>query len=468
MNNSDNKSRRSFLKKATAATSVAIITSKTRTAAKPVDLTPLEESPAQVSANDRIRLGLIGAGGMGWGDIATALKVPGTEFVAAADVYDGRFTAFKEAFGNHLFTTRDHRELLARNDIDAVIIATPDHWHARIAIDALKAGKDVYCEKPMVQQLSEGSEVIKVAKETGRIMQVGSQHSSSVLYQKARDLVSQGIIGKLNLVEASIVRRGAEAAWQYTIPTDASPQTIDWDRFIGHAPKHKFDPIRLFRWRNYQDYGTGIGGDLFVHLFTGTHTITGAIGPTKVYSTGGLRFWNDGRDVPDVLLGLFDYPETHKHPAFNVNLKVNFVDGATSNYGPTSFRFVGNEGVIEMANDLKVIKRDYDKNPIFPSGAFAKSMLEEMRKEYLAKYPRTQNPLREVPADMQFVTSNSYDSRLDHFKNFFAGVRSRQPVFQDPVFGFRAAAPALLSNVSYFEKRIAEWDPENLRMKDKA
>lgn len=467
MKNSNDKSRRNFLKKATAATSAALITSKTRIEAKPIDITPVAEPPQQVSANDRIRLGLIGAGGMGFGDARTALRVPGVELVAVADIYDGRFTAAKETFGNHLFTTRDHRELLARNDIDAVIVATPDHWHSQISMDAMKAGKDVYCEKPMVQQLWEGADVIKTAKDTSRIMQVGSQYSSGITYLKAKELVEKGVIGKVNLVESSIIRRGSEAAWQYTIPTDASPQTIDWDRFLGRAPKRPFEPIRLFRWRNYQDYGTGIGGDLFVHLFTGTHLITGARGPSKVYSTGGLRFWKDGRDVPDMLFGLFDYEATEKNPAFNVNFRVNFADGSVNGYGPTTFRFVGDEGVIELQDGIRVLRVEQSKNPTYPSGSFPKAMLEEMRREYEKQYPRTSSPLREVPPEMRFVVSNNYDERLDHFKNFFQGMRTRKPVLQDPTFGFRAAAPALLSNISYFEKRIVEWDPVNMSEKGK-
>ena len=467
MKNSNHNSRRSFLKKATAATSAAIITSKTRTEAKPIDITPEPEPIKQVSPNDRIRIGLIGAGGQGTGDTAAALRVPGVELVAVADIYDGRHTAAKERFGNHLFTTRDHRELLARKDIDAVIVATPDHWHAPIAMEAMKAGKDVYCEKPMVQQLWEGADVIKTYKETGRIMQVGSQYSTGIIYQKAKELLASGAIGKLNLVESSIVRRGSEAAWQYTIPTDASPQTIDWDRFIGRAPKRPIEPIRLFRWRNYRDYGTGIGGDLFVHLFTGTHVITGALGPSKVFSTGGIRYWDDGRDVPDQLLGLFDYEASDKHPAFTLNFKVNFADGSTTGYGPTTFRFVGDGGVIDLEDGVRVTRREQTVKETFPNGAFPKAMLEEMRKEYLAKYPRNPNPLRETSPDLVFTTTRDYDMHFEHVKNFIQNVRARKPVFQDPTFGFRAAAPALLSNISYFEKRIAEWDPVNLVEKGK-
>jgi predicted dehydrogenase len=467
MSNSDNTSRRNFLKKATAATSAAIITSKTRTEAKPIDITPEPEPLPQVAPNDRIRLGLIGAGGQGTADTAAALRVPGVELVAVADIYNGRHAAAKERFGNHLFTTRDHREVLARNDIDAVIIATPDHWHAQIAKEAMRAGKDVYCEKPMVQQLWEGADVVKTWKETGRIMQIGSQYTTGIIYHKAKELIEKGVIGKLNLVESAILRRGSEAAWQYTIPTDASAQTIDWDRFLGRAPKRPLEPIRLFRWRNYQDYGTGIGGDLFVHLFSGTHLITGAVGPSKVFSTGGIRFWNDGRDVPDQLLGLFEYTATDKHPDFTVNFKVNFADGSVQGYGPTTFRFVGDGGVIELDEGVKVIRREQTTNPTAPNGAFPRAMLDEMRKEYVAKYPPNPNPLREVPADMNFITTRNYDQHFEHVKNWLQSVRTRKPVLQDPIFGFRAAAPALLSNVSYFEKRIAEWDPVNMSEKGK-
>ena len=237
--------------------------------------------------------------------------------------------------------------------------------------------------------------------------------------------------------------------------------------FLGRAPKRAFEPIRLFRWRNYQDYGTGIGGDLFVHLFTGTHLITGAVGPSKVFSTGGIRFWNDGRDVPDQLLGLFEYTATDKHPDFTVNFKVNFADGSVNGYGPTTFRFVGDGGVIDLDEGVRVTRREQTTNPMFPGGAFPKAVLDEMRKEHLAKYPRNNSPLREAPADMNFVTTRTYNQHDEHVKNFLLSVRSRKPVLQDPTFGYRAAAPALLSNVSYFEKRIAEWDPVNMVEKGK-
>ena len=189
--------------------------------------------------------------------------------------------------------------------------------------------------------------MIEAQKRTGRILQVGSQRVSSIVYAKAKELLAAGAIGELNMVEAWVDRNSAIGAWQYSIPPDASPATIDWDRFLGHAPKVPFEPVRLFRWRNYRDYGTGVAGDLFVHLFSGLHFVTGAIGPNRVYATGGLRFWKDGRDVPDVMIALYDYPN------FNVMLRVNFVDGATETSG---LRFIGSEGIMTIDGGVTLSK----------------------------------------------------------------------------------------------------------------
>src|SRR5579864_996697 len=172
----------------------------------------------RISANDRIRIALIGAGGMGSGDTSYQLSYSGVELVAVCDIYDGRLARAKEVWGNHLFTTRDYREILARKDIVSVIVATPEHWHSRITIDALNAGKDVYCEKPMVHYPEEGKDVIAAQERTGRILQVGSQYVSSLVYQKARELLQAGAIGQLNMVEAWLDRNTAIGAWEYSIP----------------------------------------------------------------------------------------------------------------------------------------------------------------------------------------------------------------------------------------------------------
>jgi len=417
----------------------------------------------RISANDRIRIALIGAGGMGSGDGRYQLSYPGVELVAVCDIYDGRLTRAKEVWGDHLFTTRDYREILARKDVDSVIIATPDHWHSRIAIEALDAGKDVYCEKPMVHFVNEGKGMIAAQQRSGRILQIGSQYVSSLVYQKARELLQAGAIGQLNMVEAWLDRNTAIGAWEYSIPPDASPANIDWDRFLGNAPKVPFEPVRLFRWRNYKDYGTAVAGDLFVHLLSGLHYATRSTGPTRVMATGGVRYWKDGRDAPDVMLALLDYPKTDTHPDFTLALRVNLKSGVPDErFG---FRFVGSEGVMNTSPaGVTISTTPPETEPGYTIDTFSKAVQERFLAEYHKKYPHT-NPTADAmrpEKEDKFVPPEDHDAHREHHGAYLESVRTRKPSIEDGVFGFRAAGPALLSNVSYFEKRICNWDPKTL------
>ncbi len=419
-------------------------------------------SMQQRSPNDKIQFALIGAGGMGMGDTRYALSLPGTALVAVADIYDSRPVRAKELWGSHLFTTRDYREVLARKDVDAVIIATPDHWHSKITIDALEAGKDVYCEKPMVQKVEQGRAVVEAARKSGRIMQVGSQYVTSVVYQKVRDLIRGGAIGELNMVEAWLDRNTAIGAWQYSIPPDASTSTIDWDRFLGDAPKRPFEAVRLFRWRNYRDYGTAVAGDLFVHLLSGLHVSTDSLGPTRVFATGGLRYWKDGRDVPDVMLATMDYPATNRHPAFTLALRVNFKSSvAQEQFG---FRFVGSEGTLMAQPNVTVSKVPRETEPGYTIDTFARATQQAYLKQYREKYKPVQPTAANMAArgEEVFAPPPGYDAHREHHRVFWEAVRNRTPVVEDAQFGFRAAGPALLSNTSYFERRVCVWDPRSM------
>jgi predicted dehydrogenase len=444
--------RRGFLKAAGAATTGTLLGARLHA------LAGMESAGGRpVAANDHIQIALIGAGGQGQGDTRVALRVPGVKLVAVADCYNGRLEHSKEVWGNDIFTTRDYAEILARKDIDAVIIGTPDHWHKQASVDAMKAGKDVYCEKPMIHLYADGPEMIEAARATGRILQVGSQRVSSVIYAKAKELLASGAIGQLNMVTAHWDRNSTMGAWSYTVPPDASPETCDWPRFLGTAPKIPFNAEQFFQWRKWKAYGSGVAGDLFVHLFSGTHFITGSHGPTRGMATGGLRFWKDGRDVPDVMLGLFDYPE-----GFNLSLRVNFVDGGEESEGLT---FTGSEGTMEIGgNAVSVSRTPREKEPGYMIGSFTEATQKLYIEEYRKKYPAA-NP--EGPPQVgyeKYVAPPGYSDSYDHFKNFFASVRSRQPVVEDAVFGFRAAGAALLSNLSLERGAVVGWDPEGMKL----
>ncbi len=443
--------RRTFLQSAVKTATLAA------TATRLHPLLAQSASSAPLSANDAIHLALIGAGIQGQGDTHTALQVPGVKLVAVSDCYDGRLTHAKELWGSDLFTTRDYREILARKDVDAVLIATPDHWHKQAAVDAMHAGKDVYLEKPMIHLYPDGPEIIEAANSTHRILQVGSQRVSSIVYAKAKELLASGAIGKLNMVTARWDRNSSTGAWNYSIPLDASTETCDWPRFLGTAPKIPFSAERFFQWRKWNAYGSGVAGDLFVHLFSGTHFITGSHGPTRAMATGGLRFWKDGRDADDVLLALFDYPE-----GFNLSLHVNFVDGGQESEG---FLFTGSEGLMEIAgNTVTVTRTPLATEPGYTVSTFADAMQRQYIAHYRQKYP-VQHPSGPPPEEVEaFVAPDGYSDSYDHLHNFFNAVRTRQPVVEDPIFGFRAAGAALLSNLSVQRGNVVHWNPETMKL----
>jgi predicted dehydrogenase len=451
---SNDQSRRSFLQKFTKGVVGASLFPSVITAAdKQRNLQSLSRYREKYSLNDNIQIAVIGAGGMGVADTSTAVTVPGVKLVAACDLYDGRLAEAKQKWGQDIFTTRDYREILERKDVDAVIIATPDHWHKDISVAAMNKGKSVYCEKPMVHDINEGNEVVAAQNKNKIVFEVGSQGVSSLGNEKAKQLFKDGAIGQLNYAEGFWARMSPFGAWQYPIPADASPKTVGWDMFVSNTNKRAFDPLRFFRWRNYRDYGTGVSGDLFVHLFSSLHFVTNSIGPNKITATGGLRYWKDGREVPDVMIGMFDYPETKEHPAFNLSLRVNFVDGTG---GTNYLRMVGSEGSMTV---------EWDKVTLFRNKQNVDSSdpLLQTKKETGNQYVYERKNMLS-PEKLEYIADKGYNgAHFDHFYNLFNAMRTGGKVSEDALFGYRAAAPALLCNDSYFNNKIIYWDPSTLK-----
>ncbi|WP_291910768.1 Gfo/Idh/MocA family oxidoreductase [Chitinophaga sp. CB10] len=455
--NSNENSRRNFISKfAKGVVGASLLPNIITAADRKRNIASLSRTNEKYSANDQIQIALIGAGGMGTADANTAITVPGVKLIAACDLYDGRLADAKKKWGSDIFTTRNYHEILDRKDIDAVIIATPDFWHKDISVAAMNKGKSVYCEKPMVHDITEGPAVVEAQKRNNVVYQVGSQGMSSLGNEKAKQLLAEGAIGKLNYAEGFWARMSPTGAWQYPIPADASPKTVDWEAYLKNAPKRDFDPLRFFRWRNYRDYGTGVSGDLFVHLFSSLHFVTGSVGPDKIMATGGLRYWKDGREVPDIMLGMFDYPETAIHPAFNLSLRVNFVDGTG---GTNYLRMVGSEGSMTVEWDRVTLyknRNEVDNND--PLTATKNNV--NSGKSYV--YDRKSML---PPEKLVYEAEQGYKgAHFDHFYNLFNAMRNKGKVAEDPLFGFRAAAPALLCNDSYFNNKIIKWDPNNLKV----
>jgi predicted dehydrogenase len=407
---------------------------------------------AQMTApSDTIRFASIGTGVRGCELLGATLRVPGIECVAVCDLYDSRHMAGQEAVKKQVATTRNYKEILDRKDVDAVIVAVPDHNHRRIVEDACAAGKDVYCEKPMSHTVEDGFAIVAAAQNHKRIVNVGSQRVSSVLYAKAKEFYDSGKLGDVYYIQAFWDRNSPSGAWVYPIPPDASEQTIDWNAFLGNAPKRAFDPVRFFRWRCFTDYGEGLAGDLFVHLISGIHFITGTnTVAQRAQSSGGLFHFKDGRDFPDLIETSYDYPN------FRVSLRCNL-----NNDGGEFIAFYGNKGTL-IIKDSTLTYTPQDTRPE-PESYSIFGWPEKLRNEYLAKW-HEEHPLpaplaTSVDEETEVYTlPHGYSDISDHQQNFFNAVRSRKPTVENEVFGNNAAIGCHLSNYAYFNKCIAAWD----------
>jgi len=416
-------------------------------ATKAVLLDPPALAGQTATGGRKIRFISIGTGIRGCDLLRSARKVPAGKLVATADLYGMHRQAGLEAYGADTPTTGDYRPLLERTDVDAAIVAVSDHLHRAIVVDCLAAGKDVYCEKPMSHNVADGFAIAEAVKANNRILQVGSQRVSNIVYRKAQEIFASGRLGEVTYIEGHSDRNSPSGAWVYPIPPDASEQTIDWKSFLRDAPQRPFDAVRFFRWRCFADYGEGVAGDLFVHLLSGIQYVSGInAAPKRAQSSGSLTYFKDGRDFPDLLATLYEYD------GVTLNLHCN-----QNNAAGEPIVFYGKQATMTInGNTLAVVPQDTRPQP---EGYSLDGWTAAAKKQYLddwnAAHPASAPALAEVET---YSAPPGYDDTADHLANFFRAVETREPVVENEVFGNHAAIACHMANFSYFHRRAAIWN----------
>src|SRR6266545_3240104 len=404
---SDRINRREFIKRGAATGAGAGLTlGMSRRAGAAFDNT---DSP-----NGRVTLGFIGTGARAHQVLDDVMKVPGFEVVALCDAYKGRLDHAVEMTKGRAKPYKDHHELLTASGLDAV-------------------------------------EIIAAVKKTGRILQVGSQNISSPAQIKAREIVASGRLGQITMIRATVNRNTAGGAWIYPIPPDADPETVNWEMFLGSAPKRPFSLERFFRWRCYEDYSGGMATDLFVHVMTTIHFVMGAQAPDMVMAAGSLYRWKESRDVPDTLDAIMQYPE-----GFTVNLSGTFNNQSA---GERGIQILGVKGTLTLGRDL-VFTPD---NPIEDNGWIVDSWPSELQKAYYndpkviaAEMPQRWDP--KVVEGEERWGGVGRNSVMLHFENFQKAIRERKQPVEDVYAGHRAAAVAHMVNLSAKNKKQVFWD----------
>jgi predicted dehydrogenase len=366
-----------------------------------------------LGANDKINMGLIGAGERGRGVMGNFLKTGQTNLVAACDVYAEMIDrAQKMAPGAKGF--KDHRQLLEEKGIDAVLIATPDHWHSTVAIDALNAGKDVYVEKPLTLRMEEGPLIVKAARVNNRVCQVGLQQRSGAHYIEAKKkYIDEGVLGKISLVRTWWHGNGYHL--RKAPPSLATlPSNLDWARFLGPVKWRDWDPQQFWNWRAYLDFGGGQVTDLMTHWIDVVHMFMGTDSPTSGVAAGGVYCYKDGRTAPDTINVLLEYGNE-----FTATFEATLAPGIRGE----GIEFCGTKG---------------------------KLYIDRRRYEYTSA-ERGAKPVE--------VMGPNYDFTLDHVKNFLECCKTRQRPNCDVYTGHRSAMASHLGNISYVQKRRLNFDP---------
>ncbi len=419
-------------------------------------------SPSRViGANDRINVALVGCGGRGQSDAHSFTTYAdknnnACQIVAVCDVYEKRKRETAERYKAKAFG--DYRDVLALSEVDAVIVATPDHWHARIALEAMDAGKDVYLEKPMCHTIDEAKKLVETTRETKRVLQVGSQTTSADQWYKAKKAIADGMIGKMIMSQGSYHRNSIEGEWNWPIDPAAGPNAsgvdhIDWETWLGPAPKRPFDADRFFRFRKYWDYSGGIATDLFFHVVAPMNICWDKPQfPTKVSASGGIYAFNDGREVPDTFHLIAEYPEGHS--------LVLSSSMANSQHIPGLIR--GHEGTIIMVEHGKF------EEPT-PEIIVRPEIVRLTRDPANADAPRRGPfPGYKFGSDEIKIPVDQYDMMQAHVGNFLQCMRTREKPHLDVETAAHAQVLISMAVDSYREGRVKYWDVEKWKAVDKA
>lgn len=410
--------RRDFMGKMTAGTAIALAANYALSA------------PA-LDSNDTVHFGAIGIGGRAQQLLKSLAEVPGLKIVALCDVYDERFQQAKALAIPDAFTTKDYREILARQDIDAVVVGTPDHWHVPVTIDAVKAGKDVYVEKPLTHDLREGEAVIKAVKDSKRIVQVGMQQRSMPHLQEAFQIVRSGDLGKIHKVHLTWNRNLAEPLRK----REVDPKLVDWDRFLGSAPRQPLDATRMFNWRWFWDFGGGVLTDLMVHWIDVVHWFLDLDHPTTAVTIGDSYRWKDIGETPDTIQTILHYPE-HE-------LQVYFEGTFSNARNGAMMEFMGEKATLYADRGRYEFHPEKSNKTTSPPGQPATN--EGYREFVLGSGPRG---------------ADFYDkprAEVLHLTNWVECIRSRKAPASPVEAGVSAASAAHLGNLAFKNGGRADW-----------
>ncbi len=445
----DSLNRRDFVRNAAGVSAALGVAGKALAASS--------QAPAGrvLGANDKINIGVIGVGGRGTylarefakiGEKTNACKI-----VAVCDVYQKRVTANKTAHQCDGYL--DYREVLNRNDIDAVVVATPDHWHATIAIEAMKKGKDVYLEKPMCHTVQEAKQLVDTVRATKRVLQVGSQTTSGDQWHKAKKAIADGMIGDMIESQGSYHRNSKNGEWNWPIDAGAGPEGkgdnyIDWKTWLGPAPKRGWDADRFFRFRKYWDYSGGIATDLFYHVAAPMNICWGQPQfPYKVMAGGGIYVFKQrpenpnlpDREVPDTFHLIGEYAKGHSIVLSSSMANSQHIPGLIRGHEGSLImvehgRFEGFAPYITVVPEKKVISEGY-------KGKFG------------------EEPVRIPVAES--------DTIVIHITNFLDCMRSRQKPTLDVETGARPQVLISMAVQSYREGRVLYFDEKNWKVMPK-